>query len=584
MGVVGSRRGRAGIVVACALLAWPAGAGAASVSVSDGRLVVAAGPGEVNDLVVEQASGELRVIDLRTPVVAGEGCTPVPDVPSAAVCPVSAAQALSLDAGDEADRVDVRVALAGTIAGGPGDDDLRAGAASTVEGEDGDDVLTGSPQDDRLDGGPGADELHGADGADVLLGGAGSDGLDGGPGPDSVRYDDGLHDAGVAVSLGGGRDDGSFGERDDVRDVETVVGGRGRDVVEGTAAPETVDGGPGDDLAVLLRGDDVFRGGEGDDTCVLDGVDDDVCDGGPGARDVAAVRSTLPQFLSLDGRANDGRLGAAGNVLAVEEVVGGEGPDVLTGTDADELLSGRGGDDVLRGGAGDDVLSGDRGADVVEGGPGRDRTSYATIFVPGPVRVTLDKLPNDGEGGEGDRIGRDVEVVVGTTTGADLLAAGETGATLLGLGGEDRLVGGTGPDVLDGGDGNDRIAALDGVRDEVRCGGGVDLVIADAFDVLRGCEPRGRQRPVLRVVRRSPMVLRLRCPVVYRAPVRPYARRCRGTVAVRRSGGGQRRLRLDVPSGQARMLRGPGLRRGDVLGWTFDRVRTPVAVVRVGGP
>ncbi len=229
------------------------------------------------------------------------------------------------------------------------------------------------------------------------------------------------------------------------------------------------------------------------------------------------------------------------------------------------------------------VVAGDRGADVVEGGPGRDRTSYATIFVPGPVRVTLDKLPNDGESREGDRIGRDVEVVEGTSTAADLLAAGESGATLLGLGGEDRLVGGTGRDGLDGGEGGDRIAALDGVRDEVRCGPGADLVIADAFDVLRGCESRGRQRPVLRVVRRAPMVLRLRCPVVYRAPVRPYARRCRGTVTVRRGARRLRSLRIDVPAGQARMLRGPGLRTGDLVRWTFDRVRAPVAAVRVGG-
>lgn len=584
MGGVRRSRVGAGVAVLCGLLGWAPTAGAASVSATQGLLTIQAGPGERNDLVIERSGEELRVIDLRTPVLALEGCTPVPDVPSAAVCPASAVRALAVDAGDLDDRVDDRAGLAGTIGGGPGDDELLAGAAATLDGQDGDDLLRGSPQDDRLLGGPGDDELHAAAGDDTVQGGAGADGLDGGPGNDTVRYDDGLHDAGVAVTLGGGPDDGALGENDDVRGVETVIGGGGPDAVRGTDATETVVGGPGDDTVQLLRGDDTFSGGEGDDSCLLDGLDGDLCDGGPGLRDVAAYRGDLPQFLSLDGRANDGRRGASGNLLGIEELIGGEGPDVLVGGDGDDRLAGRGGDDVLRGGGGDDDLAGDRGADVVEGGPGRDRAGYATIFVAGPIRVTLDKLPNDGEAREGDRIGRDVEVVVGSATGADLLAAGVSGATLVGLDGEDRLVGGTGADVLDGGAGADRIAALDGVRDEVRCGPGLDLTIADAFDLLRDCEARGRQRPVMRVLRRSPMLLRLRCPVVYRAPVRPYARRCRGTVTVRRGSRELRRRRLDVPSGQPRMLRGPGLRRGDVVRWSLDRLRTPVVTVRVGVP
>jgi Ca2+-binding RTX toxin-like protein len=548
------------VVITCVCAGVLAGsavpAGAAGVSLVDGRVTVRAGPGETNDLVLEQVGDDLRVVDAGVPPVPGTGCAPVPDVHAAVVCPAAGARVLDVDAGDLDDRVDLRATLPGVVAGGEGGDTLGGGG--------GDDVLLG---------GPGDDVVGGARGADVL---------DGGPGADTVRYDDGLHDAGVAVSLSGGDNDGAFTEGDDVRGVEVVIGGRGPDAVRGTDGPERFEGGPGDDTAELLGGDDTFAGGEGDDSCLLDGLGYDVCDGGPGDDDLAAYRGPLPLFISLDGRANDGRRGATGNVLGVEEVLGGEGPDVLVGGDGPETLSGRGGDDVLRGGGGDDLLSGDRGADTVEGGAGRDRVSFASVFVGGPVRVTLDKRPNDGETAEGDRIGRDVEVLEGTTTGADLLAAGETGATLRGLGGEDRLVGGTGQDLLEGGDGGDLIAALDGVRDEVRCGPGLDLVIADDVDVLRDCEARGRQRPVLRLMGRTPMVLRLRCPRVYRAPVRPYARVCRGTVTVRRGARVLRRLRVSATAGLPRTVRGPAVRRGDDVRWVLDRVRAPVAQVRVG--
>lgn len=576
---------RVGVVcVLLGLLVLAPGAPAATVSVGpDGRLDILAGPGEVNEVVVEAAADQVRVIDARTPVTALDGCAGVPDVPSAATCPAAAIRALRADLEDGDDRLEVRVPLAGALLGGPGDDVLYAGAAGSVEGQDGDDVLVGSAQSDVLAGGPGDDVVLAGDGDDEYLGGAGADVLDGGPGRDTVRYDDGLHDRGVAVSLSGGANDGALGEGDDVRSTEVVVGTPGPDAVRGSDAAETFIGGDGVDTGELLGGDDVMHGGPGDDTCLLDGLGYDVCDGGPGEGDIAAYRGSLPMFLSLDGVANDGRRGATGNLLGIEEVIGGEGPDVLVGGPGPDVLSGRGGDDILRGGAGDDVLAGDRGADVVEGGPGVDRVGYATIFVPGPVRVTLDRRPNDGEAGEGDRIGRDVEVVEGSATAADLLAGGEAAVELRGLGGEDRLVGGTGRDVLDGGPGDDRISALDGVPDEVRCGPGVDQVVADPVDTLRGCERRGRQVAVLRELGRSPSRLRLRCPKAYRAPVRPYARRCRGAITVQRGGRIVRRVRVDVVAGQGRNVRGPALRARDVVRWRLDRLERAVAVLRVRG-
>ena len=50
--------------------------------------------------------------------------------------------------------------------------------------------------------------------------------------------------------------------------------------------------------------------------------------------------------------------------------------------------------------------------------------------------------------------------------------------------GNDFLLGESGADRLSGGPGNDSIDALDGRRDTIACGPGVDAVLADARDVI----------------------------------------------------------------------------------------------------
>jgi hypothetical protein len=58
-----------------------------------------------------------------------------------------------------------------------------------------------------------------------------------------------------------------------------------------------------------------------------------------------------------------------------------------------------------------------------------------------------------------------------------------------GRGGNDKIVGGGGDDRISGGSGNDAISSRDRFRDTVRCGPGVDSVVADSRDrVARDCE------------------------------------------------------------------------------------------------
>lgn len=72
--------------------------------------------------------------------------------------------------------------------------------------------------------------------------------------------------------------------------------------------------------------------------------------------------------------------------------------------------------------------------------------------------------------------------------GIDVLIGGAASDVVLGGAGNDTVTGGAGPDVLGGGDGDDTIQARDGEVDTINCGEGVDTVVADAADMVVGCE------------------------------------------------------------------------------------------------
>jgi Ca2+-binding RTX toxin-like protein len=137
--------------------------------------------------------------------------------------------------------------------------------------------------------------------------------------------------------------------------------------------------------------------------------------------------------VTLDGRRNDGEPGERDLVTAVQDVVGGEGNDVLVGDALVNWLIGHLGNDRVRGRGGNDDLRGDSGSDSLSGGAGND--------------------------------------VLRARAGADLLA------------------GGPGLDSLQGGVDNDVYYARDGNRDNVFDGGGIDRARVDrGLDVVRGIE------------------------------------------------------------------------------------------------
>jgi len=77
--------------------------------------------------------------------------------------------------------------------------------------------------------------------------------------------------------------------------------------------------------------------------------------------------------VDIGGGANDGVGGEGDDVqTTVENLIGSEGFDVLTGNAAGNTISGRGGNDTLTGGAGPDALAGNGGSDTHEGQGGKD--------------------------------------------------------------------------------------------------------------------------------------------------------------------------------------------------------------------
>ena len=165
--------------------------------------------------------------------------------------------------------------------------------------------------------------------------------------------------------------------------------------------------------------------------------------------------------------------------------------DILKGGDGDDVLSGLAGNDKLYGGAGDDIVEGGAGADLIDGGThsATSATSAAgdTVRYVGSSAVTID-LRNTTTGqigghAEGDRL-VNIENVVGSSIGNDVITGNDGdnklfgmggNDTLTGLAGEDVLVGEAGDDYLYGGDGDDNISGGDGI-DQIWGGNDNDLI------------------------------------------------------------------------------------------------------------
>jgi hypothetical protein len=304
-----------------------------------------------------------------------------------------------------------------------------------------------------------------------------------------------------------------------------MAGSAGPNVLDGGDGDDTIDGREGNDLlqgGATGSGSDHLLGGDGADD-LRGGPGDDLAEGGPGDDTVLGQGGTD----TLVGDAGKDELSGG---PGIDSLHGGDDDDTLNGSetnpvgaDGDDKLYGDAGDDVLLGGPADDRLDGGAGADDMHGNDGRDAVSYEGRGA--RIEVTFDGRANDGEPGEHDNVADDMEDVLGGNRDDSLTGDARANALDGGLG-NDFVNGAAGSDALLGGGGVDILRARDGLRDQdVSCGPGVDLAIADRSDPTRGCEFVVRRRGSRPGFGNSAIVEPVRGTVGLRLPgTRPFVR------------------------------------------------------------
>ena len=274
---------------------------------------------------------------------------------------------------------------------------------------------------DRLEGRGGADILHGGNGDDYIRPGSGLDISYGDAGVDYLElYDDGLV-AGQSLKIG---EDGT------IRSSTNTTNGIDGDWIDGYNANGGIN------LAYGFEG-------IGTSNSVADKI----------------YGNELANIINGYG-GNDLLYGMGGD----DTIRGGNGADTIVGGEGNDTIYGDGDDDIIDAGAGDDTVYGYgryttnlSNKDTIDGGDGFDTINYSITS----DALTLDMRTTDGSGyataqflsatGAGAGIYNDLiknfESVIGSR-GADTIYANDSGMTLDGWSGVDKLYGGSGNDTI----------------------------------------------------------------------------------------------------------------------------------------
>ncbi len=307
---------------------------------------------------------------------------------------------------------------------------------------------TGNTLNNTLLGNAAANILSGAAGNDVLIGGIGADTMIGGAGND-IYYVDNLGDVTTETST-------LATEVDTV--VSSVTRTLGLNLEKLTLTGTTAINGTGNALNNTLIGNDAAN--------ILNGAaGNDYLDGRLGIDSADYITATSAVAVNLNVTTVQNTLGAGSDTLiGIENLLGSNFNDTLTGNAAANVLNGGIGNDNLNGGAGSDTLNGGAGIDTMLGGTGND-----TYYVDNAGDVTT----------ETSTLATEIDTVVSTVS-RTLLAnlenltlagtaaingtgnllnntlVGNAAANILsGAAGNDVLIGGIGADTMIGGTGND---------------------------------------------------------------------------------------------------------------------------------
>jgi serralysin len=388
----------------------------------------------------------------------------------------------------------------------------------TLTGDGNANALKGGGGADTIVGGGGIDILYGGDGSDTITdsnnndvdGGDGDDTIintfvfngtwNGGNGNDTIDLSGDNFSAAINLSLASftafGATFSNFENAVGTQGTDTITGSTGANVLSGAGGADTINAGGGDDTLNGDAGNDILNGGSGTDN-LYGGANNDTLNGGSfednsygGAGDDTFL-VTVADFgdnvyggadtdlLNLSGWTNAGiafdvnlqtqiyqflpnAFGTDGvyDVQGVENVIGSNFNDTITGDGAINILNGGGGDDALYGGAGNDDLYGDAGADAMDGGLGNDEyfvsdltdSTIETVGVGGGYDIVRATTASWTLSANTERL---IFTDIGNHTGKgnvlDNILNGNAGLDkfLIDLGGADTFSGGSGSDTFD---------------------------------------------------------------------------------------------------------------------------------------
>ena len=225
--------------------------------------------------------------------------------------------------------------------------------------------------------------------------------------------------------------------------IENFVAGSGNDLVVGNAVANYLKGSDGDDRIWGSGGDDILEGGAGADRL----------DGDAGMDWVSYQESNAAVTVNLAENTVQGGHAEGDILIEIENVIGSDYEDVLTGS------------------ASTNRLEGGAGADQLDGGAGEDWVSYQGSNQGVSVDLTEGKF--EGGHAQGDVI-TNIENVTGSDHG-DVLWGDDNANRLEGGEGFDHLWGGGNNDVLEGGNGDDWLYGSTGA-DRLEGGDGYDVL------------------------------------------------------------------------------------------------------------
>jgi Ca2+-binding RTX toxin-like protein len=245
-------------------------------------------------------------------------------------------------------------------------------------------IVRGTDAGESLSGTLGPDLIQGLGGNDILYPFSGIDIFDGGAGEDTVSFVQAGVRAFVDLSITAAQVTGTYisienvtgGDLDDslrgdagankltgLRGDDIIDGRGGGDTLRGDEGNDTIHGGDGNDLIYGNAGDDQIFGDAGNDVIVFQGnggqfnEGDDTIDGGDGI-DTLGFISSVGVTVSLATTAH--QQAAPGLTFAVhnvENLIGTEYADTLTGDAGENLIWGYSGNDVIDGGDGVDTAA-----------------------------------------------------------------------------------------------------------------------------------------------------------------------------------------------------------------------------------